>query len=406
MAAKREFRVTVARELRAEQQEDGKQFISGYAAVFNSLSEEMWGFREKIMPGAFARTLRERVDCRQLINHDSNLVLGRTTAGTLQLSEDEKGLRFRCEMPKTSYAADLMESIRRGDISQCSFGFITRKQAWIEDDANDVTIREIHDVDLFDTSVVTYPAYPETSVAMRRSELRQFFPDGVPEDIREHRNDYCACQCDSCLLGDCENCDNAECDDPNCDHSETVASRRPVEHRLRTVGGKKLALDKFALVGDPNDISTWALPVHDARAVRESLALYQGIRSRPPAALEGIDLDKAWNALTTAAKKFGVALTDEQARTRAVVLDPKDAMATEQVVMDLMSDLLAAARTFSRNFRKDKTVRGKQLRDLLAESCGIAALLGEFGIEIKPLPVPINHDDISRAARARIAAAR
>ena len=176
-------------EVRAET--DGeKKFISGYAAKFNKPSEDFGWFREIIKPGAFGRTLREGADVRMLINHDPNLILGRTKASTLQLSEDETGLKFRCDMPDTSYARDLHVSIARGDISQCSFGFITRKQVWVEEtdpeDPDEMNItRELHDVDLFDTSAVTYPAYPDTEVHDRALEMRDFFPNGLPKDVLE-----------------------------------------------------------------------------------------------------------------------------------------------------------------------------------------------------------------------------
>lgn len=159
---KREARFISHAELRTTS--DGQ--ITGYAAVFNSLSEDLGGFRERIIPGAFRRTIKT-ADVRALINHDPNLVLGRTSAGTLTLEEDANGLKFACKMPAISYASDLMVSIRRGDISQCSFGFSMVEDRWNGD------IRELVDVDLFDVSAVTYPAYPDTSVQAR--ELREKF---------------------------------------------------------------------------------------------------------------------------------------------------------------------------------------------------------------------------------------
>ena len=176
---KREFRFVKA-ELRTEAA-DGKRFISGYAAKFNQMSSDLGFFREVIRPGAFTRTLKS-ADVRMLINHDPNLILGRNKSGTLSLSEDETGLKFRCELPDTTYAKDLRESISRGDISQCSFGFTVNRQAWIDDkEEEDGLVRELLDVDLFDTSAVTFPAYPDTEVQNTRS-----FPDGLPADIQEH----------------------------------------------------------------------------------------------------------------------------------------------------------------------------------------------------------------------------
>lgn len=160
-----EARCLAAAELRAEEV-DGKPQIRGYAAVFNSLSEDLGGFREVIRPGAFARGLA-RADVRALINHDRNLILGRNTAGTLRLLEDSRGLQIGVDPPDTSYARDLLESIRRGDISGMSFRFYVAEGGddWRSEPSG--VIRELRDVDIDDVSVVTYPAYPDTTVAVR-----------------------------------------------------------------------------------------------------------------------------------------------------------------------------------------------------------------------------------------------
>jgi HK97 family phage prohead protease len=174
-------------EFRAEQEGD-KNFISGYAAVYDTPTVKM-GFREVVKPGAFDRALKEKQDVRVLFNHDPSAILGRSTAGTATLSTDKKGLKFRCEMPDTTTGRDVMTSIKRGDISQCSFAFRAVKQAWVnssdpENGDASITTRELRDVDLGDVSAVTYPAYDGTNVGQSRSmEMRAFFPDGVPEEI-------------------------------------------------------------------------------------------------------------------------------------------------------------------------------------------------------------------------------
>jgi HK97 family phage prohead protease len=144
---------------------DGR--IAGYAAIFNSLSDDLGGFRERILPGAFRRAINSKMDVRALINHDPSKIIGRSTAGTLNLEEDSKGLAFSCKLPDTSYARDLKIAIDRGDISQCSFGFVARQDRWTPDRQ----VRELLDVDLFDVSTVTYPAYPDTQVQARAAEL-------------------------------------------------------------------------------------------------------------------------------------------------------------------------------------------------------------------------------------------
>jgi len=127
------------------------------------LSEDLGGFREQIAPGAFSTVKTD--DVRALFNHKPDYVLGRNTAGTLNITEDAKGLRVEILPPDTAWATDLMASMKRGDINQMSFGFFTRADTW--DSVNGETIRTLIDVELFDVSVVTFPAYSETTVDVR-----------------------------------------------------------------------------------------------------------------------------------------------------------------------------------------------------------------------------------------------
>lgn len=144
--------------------EDGKRYIEGYAAKFNTRSEDFGGWYETIAPGAFSDVLKD--DVRALIDHDPSKILGRTKSGTLQLWQDETGLRYRAELPNTSYANDLSESVSRGDVDQSSFGFRIADQSWETRDG--VEYRVINKVErLYDVSPVTFPAYPDTSVAKR-----------------------------------------------------------------------------------------------------------------------------------------------------------------------------------------------------------------------------------------------
>lgn len=138
--------------------------IYGQVALFNRMSEEMRGFREQISPGCFKKTLGE-ADIRALMNHDPNYVLGRNTSGTLKLWEDDIGLNMECEPPDTQWAKDLMVSMQRGDVDQMSFGFRVIKDSWDEVDGE--IIRTLIECELFDVSVVTYPAYLMTSASVR-----------------------------------------------------------------------------------------------------------------------------------------------------------------------------------------------------------------------------------------------
>jgi HK97 family phage prohead protease len=175
--ARNEERRIVLGELRAVK--DGeKPKIAGHAAKFDSLSEDLGGFRERIAPGAFAKAITSS-DIRALWNHDSNIVLGRNKAGTLRLSEDSAGLYYECDPPDTQLVRDMvLAPIERGDVNQCSFGFSTRNDKWQKVDGE--WIRTLLEVDLFDVSPVTYPAYQATDVAVRG--LREAEKALIPPD--------------------------------------------------------------------------------------------------------------------------------------------------------------------------------------------------------------------------------
>ncbi|MEK4247601.1 HK97 family phage prohead protease [Psychrobacillus sp. FSL K6-2684] len=148
--------------------ENESVLISGYAAVFNSKTSIGSYFEEVIAPGAFSKAISENGDIRALFNHDWNNVLGRTKSGTLRLEEDERGLKFEVELPNTTVARDLAESMRRGDINQCSFGFFPTEETW--DYSVEPAMRTINEVDLFEISVVSIPAYEDTEVSLVRSK--------------------------------------------------------------------------------------------------------------------------------------------------------------------------------------------------------------------------------------------
>lgn len=178
-AERRVFNLTNC-EVRASADADGAPVFSGYAAVFNELSVNLGGFRERIQPGCFRNAVDEGQDVRFLINHDSNLILGRTTAGTVTLTEDEVGLRVECPLPNISYARDLAVSMERGDINQMSFGFFTVADEWNETDPESgLPIRELLRANLFDVSAVTYPAYPDTTAAV--ASVRSWIEEKNPE---------------------------------------------------------------------------------------------------------------------------------------------------------------------------------------------------------------------------------
>ena len=148
-----------------------KPTVVGYGAVFNSMSNDLGGFREFIAPDAFEGRLED--DVRFLVNHDANLILARTTNGTLRLSVDEKGLRYEADMPNTSTARDLMELLKNGTISQSSFAFTVEEDSWeVKDGMNIRTIDKVSQ--LYDVSSVTYPAYNQASSAVALRSLEEW----------------------------------------------------------------------------------------------------------------------------------------------------------------------------------------------------------------------------------------
>jgi HK97 family phage prohead protease len=167
---------TNAAKIELRNEEEGTVTIVGYAAKFDSDSEMMYGFFvERIGRDAFAET--DMSDVRALFNHDANIVLGRTTNGTLRLEIDEMGLRYEIDVDASNALIRdmVVKPIQRGDVSQSSFGFTMSKVSW--DDAADPEIRTIERIDkLYDISPVTFPAYSETEASMRnvqgRSEKR------------------------------------------------------------------------------------------------------------------------------------------------------------------------------------------------------------------------------------------
>ena len=151
--------------------DDGEQpVIEGYFAVFNSTYDMGWGMTESIAPGAFTNSLSN--DVRALINHDTTLVLGRTSAHTLELREDSHGLWGKITInPKDSDAMNLYERVKRGDVDQCSFGFNIVSEETDFPSNGDGCHWTITEADLHEVSVCTFPAYEETAVSARKHDF-------------------------------------------------------------------------------------------------------------------------------------------------------------------------------------------------------------------------------------------
>jgi len=163
--------ITVDEDMKAEAP-DGPPIFRGHAAVFDRESEDLGGFRETIARGAFRKALDANQDTVALFNHDPNYVLGRTTNNTLDLREDPRGLHAYFQAPDTQYARDLREVVRRGDVSQMSFAFTVAKDDWQERSDGSI-MRRVLEVDrLYDVSLVTTPAYPQTDAqSVRDNDL-------------------------------------------------------------------------------------------------------------------------------------------------------------------------------------------------------------------------------------------
>lgn len=170
-------------------EDSGNLTIEGYFAVFNSNYDMGMGMSESIKPGAFSNTLAG--DIRALINHDTTLVLGRTKSGTLKLRQDERGLWGQITInPNDSDSMNLYERVKRGDVDQCSIGFfiVSEETDFRADGSVHWTITEI---ELFEVSCCTFPAYEETSIAARAAEkkdLEKRYSDAWKEKMKERLN--------------------------------------------------------------------------------------------------------------------------------------------------------------------------------------------------------------------------
>jgi uncharacterized protein len=168
-------------DLMVEERQPGQAAIVGYAARYNRLSLDLGGFREEILPGAFDKILnrqRAKADVVALFNHDSNMVLGRTASGTLELSSDDKGLKYRVVPPASRQ--DVMDLIARRDVTGSSFAFtVDRKTGEAFRQTEDgKTIRQIREVSgLYDVGPVLVPAYPSSSAAIAQRSYQAWLAE-------------------------------------------------------------------------------------------------------------------------------------------------------------------------------------------------------------------------------------
>jgi HK97 family phage prohead protease len=181
-----------------------------------------------------------------LRDHQSELLLGRRSAKTLRLTQDEIGVAFELTVPNTSLGQDTFENVRLGNLKGCSFGFQVRDDDWQQDASGKLT-RIIKNVLCFETTLTAFPAYPATSVDLRsiRAKLKckresdddeldvcnPDSPDYDPDTCdEEDRSEECSCDCPECLAGDCSECSDPDCDDPDCYDEERCPNQLRQAH--------------------------------------------------------------------------------------------------------------------------------------------------------------------------------
>lgn len=217
-------------EVRESQEDNQPNKIVGYAAKFNSWSNDLGGFVERIAPTAFNKA--DMSDVRGLIDHDPSRILGRTVSGTLRLSVDDIGLRYEIDMPNTSYARDLMESMKRGDINQSSFAFRVNydnpdAEEWRFNEQTGVYERTINEFSgIFDVSPVTYPAYPSTESVVSQRSLDKVKEKNELEKELEKRS--ILLQLDLMMLAVDDDDDEPDGDEMEPDGDEGQASYSPM----------------------------------------------------------------------------------------------------------------------------------------------------------------------------------
>lgn len=226
-------------------QEGEAQIIEGVAVVYNQLSEPIGGyFREFFAPGSLTKTLAENRAIKSLWNHNTDYVLGSQKSGTLQLRDAEDGLHFMCKLPDTQWARDFAQSIKRGDVDQCSFLFDSVRDKWAVG-SDGMRTREVLEARLYEVSPVTFPAYTQTSVSARAelvAEMRSSFDGMAPTDEDEEELRTLVAQLSSTMT--IWNDDEEE--DPDADQHTAPADGHPAPQDMQ--------MDSLRKVGEMLDL--------------------------------------------------------------------------------------------------------------------------------------------------------
>jgi uncharacterized protein len=252
-SAKAEVRTySAVQPLEVRKTADGSKQIAGTAIVYNSRSVDLGGFTEIVSPGALTRTLKENPDVLALRDHRSELLIGRTLANTLELTDTAKGLDFVITLPKSAIGDDTAENVRLKNLTGVSFGFNVgpNGDVWSQDSEGNVT-RVLTDIELLsEISICSFPAYQSSSVSTRscpaklRSKLTLRTWDDADDDNDLDDSDngddddgsdreVCSCPCVRCQYSECSRCINRDCLDEQCG-ADGCSS--PARDEMRTDG--------------------------------------------------------------------------------------------------------------------------------------------------------------------------
>ena len=290
-SSSRELRISRAPHIEVRKNVDGSRTLSGTAVVWDALSQDLGGFRERISKGAFAQSLKDNPDVIIAYQHDLSQPLGRVSSGTARVWEDAQGLQYSCVLPDTTYAQNLISLIERGDISQNSFGFSVAQggDEWSVQ-ADGSTLRTVNQATLWECSVVTTPAYStsENHVSLRTAPAHVLAKLGAWAKKR------------------------------------ATAEGTP-RRKLKKVAGEKLPKENFAYQGSDNP-SDWKLPIKFSTAeksashVRNAIARWADTDMPDPA-----EKDRARSRIEDAAKAFGIDLAEGDLRMDVVLDETKRA---------------------------------------------------------------------------------
>jgi len=268
--AQKELRISaIPRALELRSNSDGSKSIVGEAVVYNSLSEDLGGWREQFAPGAFKNSLRT-TEVMALYSHDDSRILGRQSSGTLTLTDGPDALRFQCKLPNTQDGQTVQELCARGDLKGMSFGFTAVQDRW-QPNADGNVVRTVLEATLYEISVVGNGAYSQSTVSLR----------SCPAALR------------------------------------SKLAQRDAE-KTKTVDGVPLPASSFAYVGHKSQPDSWKLPIHfpgdpekSADHARLGLAMFSRTEGIPDS-----EKSEVYARIVGAAKAHGISVTHESLRDR------------------------------------------------------------------------------------------